>query len=74
MSRAELMAHVWDDTRNTFSNIIDVYASRLRRKVDGGEKVALLTTLRGSGFVLEAPEPTKTTSRPPRRSAARQRQ
>jgi two-component system copper resistance phosphate regulon response regulator CusR len=55
VSRAELMAHVWDDTRNMYSNIIDVYASRLRRKIDDGEKVALFTTLRGSGFVLEAP-------------------
>jgi len=55
VSRAELMAHVWDDARNTYSNIIDVYASRLRRKIDDGEKVALFTTMRGSGFVLEAP-------------------
>src|SRR6266536_1104932 len=29
VSRAELMSHVWDDARNTYSNIIDVYASRL---------------------------------------------
>jgi DNA-binding response OmpR family regulator len=49
------MAHVWDDARNTYSNIIDVYASRLRRKIGRGEKVALFTTLRGTGFVLEAP-------------------
>jgi DNA-binding response OmpR family regulator len=55
VSRAELMAHVWDDTRTTYSNIIDVYASRLRRKIDDGEKVALFMTLRGAGFVLEAP-------------------
>jgi DNA-binding response OmpR family regulator len=55
VSRAELMAHVWDDTRTTYSNIIDVYASRLRRKIDDGEKVTLFMTLRGTGFVLEAP-------------------
>ncbi len=71
VSRDELMAHVWDDTRNTYSNIIDVYASRLRRKIDDGEKVPLLTTLRGSGFVLEVPEPAKPAHRPPRRQAAR---
>jgi len=34
VSRAELMAHVWDDGRAPYSNIIDVYASRLRRKLD----------------------------------------
>ena len=55
VSRADLMTHVWEDARNTFSNIIDVYAGRIRRKIDDGEKVPLLTTLRGSGFMLEAP-------------------
>jgi two-component system copper resistance phosphate regulon response regulator CusR len=55
VSRAELLAHVWDDAQTPFSNVIDVYLSRIRRKIDGGEKVPLLTTLRGSGFVLEVP-------------------
>jgi two-component system copper resistance phosphate regulon response regulator CusR len=55
VSRADLMAHVWDDTRNTYSNIIDAYASRLRRKIDDGESVALFTTVRGTGYMLEAP-------------------
>src|SRR5207248_1676132 len=49
VTRAELLLHVWDDARNTYSNIIDVYASRLRRKIDEGEDVALFTTVRGSG-------------------------
>jgi len=65
------MAEVWDDTRNTYSNIIDVYASRLRRKLDDGEKTALLTTLRGSGFVLEAPVAVKAAARTQRRRTAR---
>ena len=55
VSRADLMAQVWEDHRNTYSNIIDVYASRIRRKIDDGEPVALFTTLRGTGFVLQAP-------------------
>jgi len=55
VSRAELMEHVWDDTRNTYSNIIDVYASRLRRKIGDGDKSPLLVTVRGSGFMLDAP-------------------
>jgi len=58
VSRAELMLHVWDDS-NTYSNIIDVYASRLRRKIDEGEKVALFTTVRGTGFMLDAPPAVK---------------
>jgi DNA-binding response OmpR family regulator len=72
VSRAELMTHVWDDARNTYSNIIDVYASRLRRKIDEGEEVALFTTIRGSGFMLEAPAPPKA-PRGERTKAARER-
>jgi two-component system copper resistance phosphate regulon response regulator CusR len=59
VTRAELMEHVWDDSRNTYSNIIDVYAGRLRRKIDGGESDAMFTTVRGVGFVLEAPPPAR---------------
>ena len=55
VDRAELMEHVWDDAQNTYSNIIDVYASRLRRKIDDGEQVALFKTIRGTGFMLDAP-------------------
>ncbi len=55
VSRAELVRHVWGDAGSTYSNIIDVYASRLRRKIDEGESDALLTTVRGVGFMLDAP-------------------
>ncbi len=57
VSRTELITHVWNDARNTYSNIIDVYASRLRRKIDDGEAVQLLTTVRGAGFLLAVPDP-----------------
>jgi DNA-binding response OmpR family regulator len=46
---------VWDDHPDRYSNIIDVYASRLRRKLDDGEPIALFTTVRGVGFLLESP-------------------
>ena len=54
VSRAELMEEVWEDARGSYSNIIDVYASRLRRKIDDGEKVALVSTVRGVGFMIDA--------------------
>ena len=63
VSRAELMEQVWDDAAGNYSNIIDVYASRLRRKLDEGEKTALFHTLRGSGFLLEAPTAPKRSRR-----------
>jgi two-component system copper resistance phosphate regulon response regulator CusR len=56
VTRAELLSSVWDDSQ-TQSNVIDVYASRLRRKIDEGEPDALVTTLRGTGYMLDAAEP-----------------
>jgi len=55
VSRSELMQHVWDDPRNAYSNIMDVYASRLRRKLDDAGSSARVTTVRGVGFRLDAP-------------------
>lgn len=60
VSKAELMAHVWDDSRESWSNIIDVYASRVRRKIDEHEAVALFSTHRGAGYMLDAPQPART--------------
>jgi DNA-binding response OmpR family regulator len=54
VSRAELHAHVWSDNQTPFSNLIDVYASRLRKKIDDGEEIALLTTQRSVGYMLSA--------------------
>jgi two-component system copper resistance phosphate regulon response regulator CusR len=54
ISRGELAAHVWDDNHDPNANLIDVYVSRLRRKVDGGGASPLVHTRRGSGVVLAA--------------------
>jgi len=58
VSRAELIQEVWGGEA-VYSNIIDVYASRLRRKIDEGARSPLLSTLRGTGFLLEAPSRTR---------------
>lgn len=54
VSRPDLMAIVWQDARAPYSNIIDVYASRLRRKLESVAGGPTLTTVRGAGFVLES--------------------
>ena len=72
VTRAELMEHVWDDTQTNYSNIIDVYAARLRRKIDEGERDAMFATVRGVGFRLDAPPTTAAKTR--RRSAAPRRE
>jgi len=55
VSRDDLMLHVWNEREEKYSNIMDVYASRLRRKIDEGEKTPLFVTVRGSGFMLDVP-------------------
>jgi two-component system copper resistance phosphate regulon response regulator CusR len=74
VTRAELMTHVWDDTRTSYTNVIDVYASRLRRKLDDGERVALFSTLRGVGFRLDQPQDDDAPSRARRRSTTTRRE
>lgn len=53
IGRAEIADHVWDETFDPFSNLIEVYINRLRRKIDEGFDIALIHTRRGAGYILE---------------------
>ena len=52
LGRAEISEHVWDQTFDPFSNLIEVYINRLRHKVDEGAATPLIHTRRGAGYVL----------------------
>jgi DNA-binding response OmpR family regulator len=52
IGRAEIAEHVWDEDFDPFSNLIEVYMNRLRRKIDSGFAKPLLHTRRGSGYLL----------------------
>lgn len=52
VGRAQISEHVWDEHFDPFSNLIEVYIQRLRRKIDGGHATKLLRTLRGEGYML----------------------
>jgi two-component system copper resistance phosphate regulon response regulator CusR len=54
VSRTEIAAHVWDDSFDPFSNTIEVYMNRLRKKIDDPHTVKLLHTRRGEGYILES--------------------
>jgi DNA-binding response OmpR family regulator len=56
VNRAEIAEHVWDETFDPFSNLIEVYVQRLRQKIDTGSPLRLLHTRRGEGYVLTAAE------------------
>jgi DNA-binding response OmpR family regulator len=52
VGRAEIAEHVWDETFDPFSNLIEVYINRVRRKIDAESAKPLLHTRRGAGYVL----------------------
>jgi two-component system, OmpR family, copper resistance phosphate regulon response regulator CusR len=54
VSRADIAEHVWDETFDPFSNLIEVYVNRLRRKIDPDGSAELLQTRRGAGYILKA--------------------
>jgi two-component system, OmpR family, copper resistance phosphate regulon response regulator CusR len=56
LSRADIAEHVWDKNFDIFSNLIEVYVQRLRRKIDDGHAVKLFHTRRGEGYALTADE------------------
>ncbi len=52
VGRADIAEHVWDDSFDPMSNLIEVYIQRLRRKIDHGQPVKLIHTQRGAGYSL----------------------
>lgn len=52
VGRAAIAEHVWDETFDPFSNLIEVYVNRLRRKIDTESKPPLLHTRRGAGYLF----------------------
>jgi DNA-binding response OmpR family regulator len=51
LSRERILSRVWQTYRDPQTNIVDVYISRLRRKLDSDPKITI-QTLRGAGYRL----------------------
>ncbi|MET0648372.1 MAG: response regulator transcription factor [Pyrinomonadaceae bacterium] len=54
VGRADIAEHVWDESYDPFSKVIEVFIQRLRRKVDEGHDLKLIRTRRGEGYTLTA--------------------
>jgi two-component system copper resistance phosphate regulon response regulator CusR len=52
VGRAEIAEHVWDEHYDPFSNVVDVYVQRLRRKLDDSSGPSMIRTRRGQGYQL----------------------
>jgi two-component system response regulator PhoP len=52
LSKSELLEHLYDYNWEKFSNVLEVYVSSLRRKLNREGAAPLIHTLRGRGYVL----------------------
>jgi len=52
LSRTMIIEHVWDESFEGLTNIVDVYVRHLREKVDEAHKCKLIRTIRGTGYCL----------------------
>jgi DNA-binding response OmpR family regulator len=50
LTREQISEHAWDANYDPLSNVVDVYVSRIRRKVDGAGDRPLVETVRGAGY------------------------
>jgi DNA-binding response OmpR family regulator len=50
VSRDELLTHLYSDSEDTLSNVLEVYVAGLRRKLGAG----VIETRRGHGYIVDA--------------------
>src|SRR5207249_4866283 len=53
VTRTMISEHVWKEDFDSFTNIIDVYITHLRNKIDKGFKKPLIHTIRGTGYIVK---------------------
>jgi DNA-binding response OmpR family regulator len=53
VTKSELLEHLYDFNWERFSNVIEVYISGLRRKLENGGSDRVIHTIRGHGYMLK---------------------
>ncbi len=53
LSRTDITEHIYDESFDRDSNIVDVYITYLRKKIDAGFEKKLIHTVRGAGYMLK---------------------
>ena len=70
LSRTMIVEHVWDMDYDGLTNIVDVYIRHLRSKIDDRFQRKLIQTVRGIGYMIEAPD--KSAEKPEAQAEERQ--
>jgi len=52
VTRTQILDHVWGYDYSPDSNLVDVYVTYLRRKIDRGHQRKLIRTVRGAGYAV----------------------
>lgn len=52
LSRTMIIEHVWDQSFDGITNIVDVYVRHLRTKIDSAHNRKLIRTIRGVGYAI----------------------
>jgi two-component system OmpR family response regulator len=53
-TRSTLLATVWGGTSDVYANVVDLYVSHLRKKLDRDGEPSLIRTVRGVGYAFES--------------------
>jgi len=56
LSRSQLLDTVWGVNYDNSTNVVDVYISYLRNKIDTDEDTKLIKTIKGRGYMIQSPE------------------
>ena len=54
VSREMIEEHIWNFDYEGGTNVVDVYISYLRKKIDTGKEEKLIHTIRGQGYVIRS--------------------
>lgn len=52
LSRAKILQNVWLTSNDPLTNVVEVYVSRLRKKIDVGTETKLIHNIRGRGYFI----------------------
>ena len=52
VTRTQILNAVWNTNLDTFTNVVDVYISYLRNKIDSNSSDKLIKTIKGRGYMI----------------------
>lgn len=54
VTRTQITEHTWDYNFDSLSNVVDVFITTLRKKIDSGQKTKLIHTVHGVGYKISS--------------------